>query len=562
MKELLEALLQEIELRESLEHKVAITDRKTDRSQHTTSALFTSGKGERCVFCLGDHQSEHCSKIRKPKERKDILRKFARCYKCLVKGHRASDCKQTIVCVNCKGEHHSALCNKAKGVEEAHGGRNDSNAPSNNDTSRPGAQKVASPGNYYVGAGGKVALQTAQARVGIARVRVLFDSGSHKSFITTKVAETAGLTSVRREWLNVCTFGGGTGKSGLRDVVRVNVVALDNSASITIEAYVVPEISRVHNEHLEDAKKEFAHLRDLWLSDVCRSSAELEIEMLVGADYLWQFQTGSTIRGEPEEPVAIETVLGWVLSGPMKRSSDLRESETRVQANLIVRNGTSSDPLEDELRKLWDLETLGIREEDGVQEEFLDNITFNGTRYSVKLPWKIAHKTLPTNYANSIGRLKSTIRRLRREPNVLQEYEAVIKEQLKAGIIETVTELEERSKVHYLPHQAVVRRNAETTKVRVVYDARQMCDEIPDTGIVGWTAPSGTSLGERQAPCVWTEAYCGMGEDFVYGYIPLDNLWSWGGEYLGKHSCRGVIGGLSCNILTSSVYSETPDTGV
>ncbi|KAK3737969.1 hypothetical protein QZH41_009200 [Actinostola sp. cb2023] len=128
------------------------------------------------------------------------------------------------------------------------------------------------------------------------------------------------------------------------------------------------------------------------------------------------------------------------------------------------------------LRKLHDhVEThyrgLKAMGEDGVQEEFLDNITFNGTRYSVKLPWKIAHKTLPTNYANSIGRLKSTIRRLRREPDVLQEYEAVIKEQLKAGIIETVTELEERSKVHYLPHQAVVRRNAETTKVRVVYDA-------------------------------------------------------------------------------------------
>ena len=67
------------------------------------------------------------------------------------------------------------------------------------------------------------------------------------------------------------------------------------------------EISRITNEHVEVVKNEFPHLRDLWFSDFCQSKREREIDLLIGADYLWEFQRGRTVRGESEEPVAIET---------------------------------------------------------------------------------------------------------------------------------------------------------------------------------------------------------------------------------------------------------------
>ena len=41
--------------------------------------------------------------------------------------------------------------------------------------------------------------------------------------------------------------------------------------------------------------------------------------------------------------------------------------------------------LEEDIKVLWDLETLGIAERDRVYEEFVDNITFNGSRYSIKV---------------------------------------------------------------------------------------------------------------------------------------------------------------------------------
>ena len=46
-----------------------------------------------------------------------------------------------------------------------------------------------------------------------------------------------------------------------------------------------------------------------------------------------------------------------------------------------------------------------------------------------------------------------------------------MKEQLKQGIIEEVSELETSAKTSYLPRQAVIRQEAETTKLRIVNDA-------------------------------------------------------------------------------------------
>ena len=54
---------------------------------------------------------------------------------------------------------------------------------------------------------------------------------------------------------------------------------------------------------------------------------------------------------------------------------------------------------------------------------------------------------------------------------MLAEYARTIKEQLQTGIIESVVELEGSKDIHYLPRREVVRKDAVTKKVRVVYDA-------------------------------------------------------------------------------------------
>ena len=65
------------------------------------------------------------------------------------------------------------------------------------------------------------------------------------------------------------------------------------------------------------------------------------------------------------------------------------------------------------------------------------------------------------------------MRRLRKEPSIIKEYDQTFRDQLHDGIIERVEETEEQllSQTHYLPHQAVIRSDALTTKLRVVFNA-------------------------------------------------------------------------------------------
>ena len=256
---------------------------------------------------MGRHAHEDCEKIKGSKERRTLIRKFGRYFKSLEKGHRARDCHLVIICKNCTGAHHSALC-ESKANENKAGAQIENGASTHT--------------NMLVGSSSRIVLQTAQAKINGSRngnrVRVLFDSGSHKSFVTVEVARTHNLKVLKKEWLSISTFGRNTTDLGLRDVVLVDLIRVSGGENLTLEAYVVPEISRISNEHVEVVKKDFSHLRDLWFSDICRTKEELGIDLLIGSDYIWKFQRGQTIRGEPEEPVAIETELGYVLSGPLK----------------------------------------------------------------------------------------------------------------------------------------------------------------------------------------------------------------------------------------------------
>ena len=112
-----------------------------------------------------------------------------------------------------------------------------------------------------------------------------------------------------------------------------------------------------------------------------------------------------------------------------------------------------------------------------MSEKFVNEILYDekAMKYEVKLPWKPSHGNLPTNYENYARRLGSLHNTLKKQPETLIEYHRIITEQLANGQIErcdvTPSSDDTTKRVHYLPHRGVTRDNAETTKLRIVYDA-------------------------------------------------------------------------------------------
>ena len=172
--------------------------------------------------------------------------------------------------------------------------------------------------------------------------------------------------------------------------------------------------------------------------------------------------------------MAIHTKVGWVLSGP----TDVQETTVNLTFTATHALKIEACPigqiLDDRLSRFWDLETLGIaRDEPSVYDKFTQQISFNGERYQVRLPWKETHPPLPDNLELCRRRLTSLLKRLRQNPQLLADYNAVIKDQLKKGIIEVIPDpmTADGDRIHYLPHHCVVRQDKTTSRLRIVYDA-------------------------------------------------------------------------------------------
>ena len=242
------------------------------------------------------------------------------------------------------------------------------------------------------------------------------------------------------------------------DVVIVCLRSLNDNLIMYIKAFTIPTIcSPIANQAVDVAARSYSHLSDLPLA------SDVDIDMLTGADYFWSIVIG-VVRRDEEGPVAMETKLGWVLSGIMTEncydSASLVNAATHCMEVLSVSEEEQQNSrLEDQLRKFWELESIGISvKEPTVYEKFVDTIKYTGGRYEVELPWKESHVLLSDNYVLSVGRLKHLMHRLRKDPVLLKEYDQLIREQERLGIVETVdiSQPTEVGKVHYLSHHPVV----------------------------------------------------------------------------------------------------------
>eukprot|EP00731_Ephydatia_muelleri_P022433 Em0015g16a len=100
-------------------------------------------------------------------------------------------------------------------------------------------------------------------------------------------------------------------------------------------------------------------------------------------------------------------------------------------------------------------------------------VTYAAEQNSYLSGLELADPTQPDDHILETSRLLGLLKHLRNDPQILKEYDAVIQEQIRKGIVEIVSDPwnSKAEQVHYLLHHPVIKKDKQTTKLRVVYDA-------------------------------------------------------------------------------------------
>ena len=141
----------------------------------TVAALYTSegpGNTPDCTYCRGKHPSADCHVVTNLQERKNILRRAGRCFRCLRRsGHIARDCKASVRCYKCNSQHHVSLCNRDPKLSISKPGlrfKAKEFVPRENESSKPNPPETETVHTGHIGTNNAtdnnaVLLQTAQA---------------------------------------------------------------------------------------------------------------------------------------------------------------------------------------------------------------------------------------------------------------------------------------------------------------------------------------------------------------------------------------------------------------
>lgn len=112
--------------------------------------------------------------------------------------------------------------------------------------------------------------------------------------------------------------------------------------------------------------------------------------MLIGADVFWHIATGRAIRGK-QGPVAMETKLGYVLSGAASDEPTVASTAVNITFTHILKMEAVPFPPEENLKEplshCWKLESIEVLpDQSSVQDKFEETVKFTGKRYEVQLP--------------------------------------------------------------------------------------------------------------------------------------------------------------------------------
>ena len=407
---------------------------------------FWTGSQEKlrqCVYCeKDDHRSVECPEVHTVDQRKKILSTKRLCFNCTGEKHRASECRSKANCRNCQRRHHSSICDRSK--------------------------EASSSTKVMTEASGKdVVYPVVVIYVEGIKCRALLDTGSGSSYASSTLLDLVKKDPVRQEVKTIEMMLCTTKKT--INVYDLEISDVDKHFNLSCEVNRVEKdvLLTLPNPRYDKLISKNGHLKGIKMHDTDVKDF-LPIHLILGANEYSRIKTTTPAKiGIPGQPVAEKTEFGWVVMSPGK--------ESQLSPLMFARDS------HDDYMQLCSLDILGLEDrregdQERVFEEFKEQLCQREDgKYETALPWKPNHSHLPTNYQVASSRLQSLLKRLEKQPDLFNTYDEIIQDQLREGIVETVPD-QASNHEHYIPHKPVIRQNAETTKVRIVYDASAKVD--------------------------------------------------------------------------------------
>jgi hypothetical protein len=221
--------------------------------------------------------------------------------------------------------------------------------------------------------------------------------------------------------------------------VTINSVDARASEKIEITGAEMPDFTTVKRPTFIELNEKYEHLRD---KTFYRSeSEEYPIQVILGDTTYCKIRTDQVYKGKSEDPIVEGTTFGWVVHGGQDYADSM---------GMYVRD-------RGDYEQLYSLDVLGVedrgeKDKSTIYAEFQESITRKEDgRYEVAVPWIPGAVFSNTNEEPTRKRLHNVNRKLKQNQQLKDEYQKFC--------------------VFYMPHKPVIKENASTSKLRIVFDA-------------------------------------------------------------------------------------------
>ena len=470
-------------------HKDEKSSQQKDTRPKTTSLLTAASKeNPNCRFCKANgHSIDVCRNFgrRTPKEKEDWMKDNKTCFKCLRQGHWAIRCRSDpLQCERCQDKHPTSLHNFTP-TQQPQKAKTQGTQPPSLDTPREVIQKEQTESvpktvvstvktashnreSTLLKSFQAIASNGGNGQKGL--IRALMDDGSQNSWITSDQVKSLNLPIIGTATYQVAVaFTGGYSAPQQFPMVEVDLETT-NGSLFTIKATVREEAICADLAVVDFIPQEkFSHLRKIQLADDY-PRGEDTVDLLIGGDYCEAIRTGQRKSGKLNEPIAVETLFGWIIGGPCEEKP----------CNTTACHNVATIPfhgIEETLKKFYETESLPTeqKEASSFREDVRSTIEFDPqeSRYTISIPYKSTIKQLQSNKELALAMTKKQEQRLSKNPKLEQQVKEAFQKQLEAGVIEEVVDDDPTTQKHYLPWHTVVREGHPTTPMRVVMNASQ-----------------------------------------------------------------------------------------